>query len=489
MKKLILSTIIFLCLVSFSWATTYTVGSGKDYETPALAAAGVPDNADHTIIVDAGTYAGFTDSRSGAGPGYRHWLAEGTTSNTYGGFGTVTITGSVFLRGDNIKFQGFTLNGVNPTNGNSVINIGNYVSDPGPDTGDNVWVTQCTIIDSYDTAVSTRGDNHIIERVEIDGMYADYDDGDCFRLWGHDNIVRQNYFHNVLSARVGTSHVDFVQCWEGATRPDRNLTDSVIERNLVFMGNSDTGYILEASSADESRYGFMIGGTLRLTIRNNIIMAWGGMNQGENGADPNTDLKVYNNTFITDETNFTNNYAGSGFSQYAGSTGAEVRNNIFIGFKYGPSEWTQERSATVIRLNNGAQSYTGTNNIFYVVSGVMSLEYPFTHLNLGEWQSTYSYETNSFIADPVFVDDYIGGSSVGNFNLTVDSPAKDVGYDLTGVVTDDFAGNSRPSGEGYDIGAYEYIGVGLPGDPGTIAGGGSGTIAGGGTGTIVGTEP
>jgi len=58
--------------------------------------------------------------------------------------------------------------------------------------------------------------------------------------------------------------------------------------------------------------------------------------------------------------------------------------------------------------------------------------------------------SHDFFADPKLVN-----SSTPDFRLQPTSPAIDQGYSWT-ALTSDFAGNSRPSGKGYDIGAYEY---------------------------------
>ncbi len=44
--------------------------------------------------------------------------------------------------------------------------------------------------------------------------------------------------------------------------------------------------------------------------------------------------------------------------------------------------------------------------------------------------------------------------AISDFATPAGSPAVDAGVALTGV-TDDFLGSARPSGGGYDIGAYE----------------------------------
>jgi hypothetical protein len=67
--------------------------------------------------------------------------------------------------------------------------------------------------------------------------------------------------------------------------------------------------------------------------------------------------------------------------------------------------------------------------------------------------------------DPRFVN-----ASGGNFHLESDSPAVDAGIAVARV-TGDFDGIVRPQGTGYDIGAYEYFGVGggVPAAPSNLS--------------------
>ena len=44
-----------------------------------------------------------------------------------------------------------------------------------------------------------------------------------------------------------------------------------------------------------------------------------------------------------------------------------------------------------------------------------------------------------------------------DFHLDVHSPLIDVGYNLGSLNPNDYDGNSRPQGAGFDIGAYEFI--------------------------------
>ena len=54
----------------------------------------------------------------------------------------------------------------------------------------------------------------------------------------------------------------------------------------------------------------------------------------------------------------------------------------------------------------------------------------------------------SYLRDTLFVD-----VSAHDFRLTPESPARDSGDNLG--VLQDFVGNVRPEGAGYDMGAYE----------------------------------
>jgi len=71
--------------------------------------------------------------------------------------------------------------------------------------------------------------------------------------------------------------------------------------------------------------------------------------------------------------------------------------------------------------------------------------------------STQIYGDDAIIGDPKFVN-----PSEADFHLKEDSPAIDNGsaVDAPG---DDFDGNPRPQGAGYDIGAFEFMETGVNG--------------------------
>lgn len=62
--------------------------------------------------------------------------------------------------------------------------------------------------------------------------------------------------------------------------------------------------------------------------------------------------------------------------------------------------------------------------------------------------------TGNINSDPLFV----GG---GDYHLTSSSPCIDSGTSTNAPATD-IAGTPRPQGQGYDMGAYEYVGIPVP---------------------------
>jgi len=72
-------------------------------------------------------------------------------------------------------------------------------------------------------------------------------------------------------------------------------------------------------------------------------------------------------------------------------------------------------------------------------------------IDTGEGACILDWGEGNISNDPKFVD-----ADNGNFHLRPDSPCIDIGCFIEGL-TKDIEGNPRPSGSGFDIGAYEYI--------------------------------
>jgi hypothetical protein len=72
-------------------------------------------------------------------------------------------------------------------------------------------------------------------------------------------------------------------------------------------------------------------------------------------------------------------------------------------------------------------------------------------------------QSHNLVTDPKFID-----PSANNFHLQPNSPAIDAGITIPEVTTD-FDGITRPQGNAYDIGAYEFVGNNQDTTPPTIS--------------------
>lgn len=210
----------------------------------------------------------------------------------------------------------------------------------------------------------------------------------------------------------------------GNTTDNSDNSGLVVENNLVYdvdgtiwwydSSNPTAGTCLLKPGGN----GIVGWGTVNSTYRNNIVV-----NNKAGGITVNSNTtiahgpgsRVYNNTTF-------GNY-GHGLMSYSYDT---IRNNISFG------------------NNTGGGSYPG---IYLVYSGNTA-----DH-NLGTVTSAGSGNivANNLPGDPTFVN-----AAGMDFRLQAGSPAIDRGAALAEVPTD-FAGESRPQGGGWDIGAFEYV--------------------------------
>jgi len=131
-----------------------------------------------------------------------------------------------------------------------------------------------------------------------------------------------------------------------------------------------------------------------------------------------------------------------------------IKNNIFV---------VSGSGATAILLkDDGSTGYdpldnTFDNNLyFYEDNGpdktkmVVDNTDGHVYWSFAEWVEE-GFEAHGDLGNPQFVN-----PSNNDFHLQSDSPAIDAGVNVG--VYEDFDGNSRPQGSGYDIGAYEFTG-------------------------------
>ena len=257
-------------------------------------------------------------------------------------------------------------------------------------------------------------------------------DANGITFFGSGHIIRKNYIHDILFGPPGINpaigdyndnpHIDCFQTSEG---------NGEVASNILFEQNyCDNLQYYVAGGAPGS--GFMLGGGANhLTIRNNIIRAYFAINCSASGNA--NYLYIYNNVIVGD-LQYTN--SGGGIYLYY-STYSTVENNIFYDQAYFP-----------IAVNHTA-------------TGIF-IDYNLTYNSDNSTPSCATWGTynpcqeshNLWATNPKFI-------STTDYHLQSTSPAINAGITLSGV-TNDYDGNSRPQGAGYDIGAYEYVSGGTP---------------------------
>ena len=166
-----------------------------------------------------------------------------------------------------------------------------------------------------------------------------------------------------------------------------------------------------------------------------------------------------------------------------GSTYTEVVNNTIWDVDAGINSPRDKGTLNIVNNILGSPTISGANTVWYYVealknssTGSNNLFGLNSRIKIGS-SSTYSYDQVGWpnglqSGSPGFIDQ-VGG----NYNIAVDSPAKDAGalYQVYSVyqqrygidIAKDIAQRPRPQGAGWDIGAYEYStsAVGSPPQP------------------------
>jgi hypothetical protein len=242
------------------------------------------------------------------------------------------------------------------------------------------------------------GTGHIIENNELGpGIVRE----DALRPFGDDHIIRKNYIHDIKS---GGGHTDIMQIF---------MSNGWRVRNLLFEKNYIKNWEGQAwmFSVTEDSEGII--------IRNNVFH-----NVKSAGQSYCPKTEVYNNTFINSgygncRVIMIRSEAGRGLG-----TNSKIKNNIFY------NTGCEGKHGWYVVEQGARDSFDGDHNLIFP-------------------QKKKFNEPNGLNGDdPIFV-------SEEDFRLQENSPAIDVGTDLPGF-NDDYDGNLRPQGQGWDIGAHEY---------------------------------
>lgn len=323
-----------------------------------------------------------------------------------------TVCGATLKYGDFVVMDGFEVieKGIQVAGSTGAEVLNNYIHDVGlgiQASGVNGRVAG-NYLSGISMGITVSGTNMLVENNELERLIWKSGDSDYFRFFGEGHIIRGNYMHGTRQEEIGKAHVDGFQTFDN---------NGEFARDIIIEGN-----FIE----DFYHQGFMGEGAFHyhsynIIFRNNIFKdaaAWGLC------ISKLKDVKVYNNIFINMKTH------GVGFrgTEEMPATG-EVRNNIF---------------------------YDGRNCCFGLDSNQMSVSN-----NLLFYSDAYKkYNQESFPNDIVNVDPLFIDIDNDDYSLHPNSPAIDAGISLD--FSRDFAGNSRPVGNGWDIGPFEHQGSSLP---------------------------
>lgn len=430
MKLILVVLTILLSAVSVSAQTTFYVSTtgnnandctqAQSTSTPKLTLASalgcVTPGAGDIIKMRGGTYAvGVIDPPSGTS------YANALTITNYPGE-TVTINGidtdpALWITGP----HSYVIIGgdVPCSNGSSC----HFVIDAAPTTSGNCikWTSvsagikppdHIRLINAECKGANFSGILTADRGVAGQGFY------DFQYLHVHDNGSRANLDHG-LYLETPSNLVEYVDTHDNAAyglQFDNGPTDNSIARfnkiyhNAQIVGGGGGVYLHNTSTGPIDFYNNLIYNNNDGTDSNGY-----GIQVRTHGAH------VYNNTF----------YANVSINLYvlSESDGSFIRNNISYGVVGSPPEDA--------RLE-GTVNVTFENNLIGS-SSIVRISDTGTVLN-----------NNILSSNPLFLS-----TITPDLHIPSNSPAKDMGQDLSAILTTDYDGNTRPQGSAWDIGAYE----------------------------------
>jgi parallel beta-helix repeat protein len=423
--------------------------------------------AGNTVVVQAGNYAAqrVQVTRSGSSGAAITYQASGVV--TMKGFNVqanyIAIRGFEIANTDYVRWSSSTSAGIYLRGSNNVIEA-NYIHDNAlvgiyiygtpsePTISSNNIIRNNQLYHNEMAGIAVNGRNNLIEDNEVWGsvqchptLMAVEDnaadnpshltcpyypgvgglDADGMRFFGQGHIFRKNSIHDIRLGPPGINpatgdyndnpHIDCFQTWSG--------TNNEVAQNIIFEQNY-------CENLNQGMTAFMLnGGANNLTIRNNIIKAFSGVNTGQTGQHH---LYIYNNLWINDLS-----FGSIGYPGAIGLNNAPysiVMNNIFYNQPYHTIIAIGDTTGQSIDYNQAFNS-DGSKAECMKVGDYVCANPPPAH---DKWN-----------IDPRFTN-----PAISDYHLQPTSPLIDAGAAVP--VTNDYDGDPRPLGGGFEIGAYEF---------------------------------
>ncbi|MCB0661768.1 MAG: right-handed parallel beta-helix repeat-containing protein [Saprospiraceae bacterium] len=363
-------------------------------------------NAGDTVFVENGTYVGF-DVRDVNGTAGSPIVFKGLGSNVLiNQSGPVRNDGINIENADYIVIDGFYSNNM-PGNGNGIRVV----------ISDHCVVRNCVCDNNAERGIFTGFTDDIL--IEYNICTNSIDEHGIYVSNSSDRpIIRFNecYGNNAIGIHLNA---------DASLGGDGIISDAQIYGNIIHDNNRAAGINMD--------------GLENPVVYNNLIynnhFAQGIALFQQDGAIVTNGAKIYNNTIIVPSDGRWGIHLTDG-----ANVKTEIYNNIII---------NQHAWRGCITVEAIAQMKSDYN----ILNDKMSDMGDGGTIAFSEWQ-TLGFDTHSQIADPlpsIFMD-----PAANDYQLADESQAIDAGTNLVStIVMVDLDGVTRPSGMGYDIGAFE----------------------------------
>jgi len=366
---------------------------------------------------------------------------------------TVTAGDIIFV--ENGTYVGFDLRNKNGTSANPIVFKA---------SGNNVLLNQKG--PQRNDIINIENANYII----IDGFITNNapGNGNGIRVVTSDNcIVRNNSCDNNAERGIFTAFTDDILI-------ENNVCTNSIDEHGIYVSNSSDRPIIRFNECyGNNSIGIHMNGDLS-SGGDGIIsdaQVYGNILHDNNGAaginmDGLQNPIVYNNLIY-------NNHSSQGIALFQQdgaivTSGAKIYNNTIIVPSDGRWGILVQNGANInteiynnIIINQHAwrgciavESTSQFTSDYNLLNDKMSANGDGSTITLSAWQNL-GFDNHSLLADAltsIFVN-----SGANDYQLITNSQAIDIGTNLVNsVVSTDLNGDSRPSGLGYDIGAYEF---------------------------------
>jgi len=402
-----------LCFIAFPQTTYYVSESGNNSNnglTPQSAFATLQYAANlvapgDSVLVLAGNYVGFDIRKNG---------------NQNSPIVFKAIENNIIINQRN----SVTPDGINIENANWIVINGFEVKDQ-PRAGIRIVVSDFVVIRNNDCHNNSRWgiftgftDDILIENNSC--SYSGNEHGIYVSNSSKRPTIRYNHSFNNNGCGI---HMN----GDVSMGDDGIISNAIVEGNIIHDNCLAGGSAINMDGVQESK------------IFNNLIYnnhATGIAMFQIDGGDVSKNNKIYNNTIIQPSDGRWN------ILVVDGSTGNTLYNNILINHH----SFRGSISVDAVSFNGFVSDY----NIL-----VNRLSNGNSNMTLAQWQSQ-GYDLHSTIANDesqIFVD-----HTGSNYHLLQNSQAVDAGTNLVQpIVFEDLDKISRPQGNGFDIGCYEFV--------------------------------